>query len=116
MTLVIRTIVKDKKIQQPAQQKKEEIHQHKHQAESDHILLRILQVLHADVLLHHLLVQPRHSNGNEHAPDDLLQKKALAVHIEIEYTRKTLLIQCLHRTPKGQVHMTQDIEDAHYQP
>src|SRR6185437_2636259 len=102
-------------IQKPAQQQEKKGHQDHDKAERNKILLGIPQVPDADVLLHHLLVQPRHGDHDEHAADDLFEKKPLAAPIHVEYPGVSAAAQSLPGARYRCSGMLQDEYDTDHQ-
>src|SRR5690606_21543991 len=60
-------------IQQRADRKEEDIDDHEYPGKSHHILLRLSNGSHAQVLLHQILIQSCHGYGHEHTSYNMLQ-------------------------------------------
>ncbi len=58
--------------QRRPEKQEQHVHHHQQQAHRQHILLCVAQRLAGQVLLHHILVQSRHGDGDEHAAQYLL--------------------------------------------
>ena len=63
--------------QQGPQQQKGHIDHHQHHAEGQHVLLGVAQAAAGEVFLHHILVEARHANGDEHAPQERFEQVVL---------------------------------------
>ena len=70
--------------QHAAQQQEEDVDHHQDAGEREHVALRLPQRLAREVLLHHILIQARHGDGDEHAADDLLQEVAVVAPVGVE--------------------------------
>ena len=60
--------------QQDAQAEKEVVHRHEGESVAVHVLLGFFQVAAGQVLLHHVLVQSRHHDGDEDTAEELLEE------------------------------------------
>ena len=70
--------------QHAAQQQEEDVDHHQDAGEREHVALRLPQRLAREVLLHHVLIQARHGDGDEHAANDLLQEVAVVAPVGVE--------------------------------
>ena len=70
--------------QHAAQQQEQDVDHHQDAGEREHVALRLPQRLAREVLLHHVLIQTRHGDGDEHAADDLLQEVAVVAPVGVE--------------------------------
>ena len=82
-------------VQHASQQQEQKVHDSHDHTKGHYVLLGIFKRSHADILLHHLLVKPRHSNCDENAPDNLLYEISGRVHILIENFGKAVDIQVM---------------------
>ena len=80
----IHTVVLREDQQHAAQQQEEDVDHHQDAGEREHIALRLPQRLAREVLLHHILIQARHGDGDEHAADNLLQEVAVVAPVGVE--------------------------------
>ena len=102
-------------VEYPAQEKKEKIHDHQHRGKGHDILLRIADRLYADVLLHHLLVEPRHRDGDEHTTQYMFQKEGARFYIGIEYAGIALFLHEGKRASEIESHRPDDDNDTNNQ-
>ena len=58
--------------QEHAQREEQQVHRHESEAIRTHVLLRVAQRTAGQVLLHHVLIQPRHHHHDEHTAQELL--------------------------------------------
>ena len=70
--------------QHAAQQQEEDVDDHQDTGEREHIALRLPQRLAGQVLLHHILVQTGHRDGDEHTAENLLQEVAVVAPVGVE--------------------------------
>ena len=80
----IHTVVLREDQQHAAQQQEEDVDHHQDAGEREHVALRLPQRLAREVLLHHILIQARHGDGDEHAANDLLQEVAVVAPVGVE--------------------------------
>ena len=71
--------------QHAAQQQEEDVDHHQDAGEREHVALRFPQRLARQVLLHHILIQTGHRDGDEHAAKHLLQEVAVVAPVGVEY-------------------------------
>lgn len=70
--------------QHAAQQQEQDVDHHQDAGEREHIALRLPQRSAGEVLLHHVLIQTRHGDGDEHAAENLLQEVAVVAPVGVE--------------------------------
>lgn len=70
--------------QHAAQQQEQQVDHHQDAGERKHIALRLPQRSAGEVLLHHVLIQTRHGDGDEHAAENLLQEVAVVAPVGVE--------------------------------
>ena len=80
----IHTVVLREDQQHAAQQQEEDVDHHQDAGEREHVALRLPQRLAREVLLHHVLIQARHGDGDEHTANDLLQEVAVVAPVGVE--------------------------------
>ena len=68
------TLARCQSQQQDAHSQKQHIQGYERKAVRAHVFLRIMQVLAREILLHHILIQPRHDNHNKNAAQELLHE------------------------------------------
>ena len=97
--------------QQYPQRQEQQIDRGKSKAVGDHIFLGIFQVLYRQVLLHLVLVQPRHHNGNEHPAEKLFEEILRACPV---VKHENTGMRTLAYSPKRVA--PAEIESCHYLP
>ena len=90
--------------QHPAQQQEQGVDNHQNARETEHVALGILEVAAGEVLLHHVLVQSRHHDGDEHAAHNLLQEVVGFLPIGLE-----------NLGVAGIFHLLEDVGERHVQ-
>lgn len=80
----IHTVVLREDQQHAAQQQEKDVDHHQNAGEREHVALRLPQRLAREVFLHHILIQTRHGDGDEHAANDLLQEVAVVAPVGVE--------------------------------
>ena len=81
------------------------------QARGHHVLLRVAKGFAGEVLLHHVLVETRHSNGNEHAGKQLLDPKLFGHGVGVEHVGVALVGRDAKEVGKTHIEV---LEDHHH--
>jgi len=86
------------------QKQEEEVYRHQGKAEGHHILLCIAQISATEILLHHLLIEPCHHNGDKDTADNLFQPKALVLPVGYHTLRKFAMPDFSYQPPGVEPH------------
>ncbi len=102
--------------QQYPQREKQEVDRREGEAIHVHVLLRVLQALAGEVLLHHVLIQPGHDDRDEDTAEELLEEVLRAVPIaELEDPEMGALHQRPRHPPEIQSQLLLHLPDDHHQ-
>ena len=102
--------------QEHAQREEQEVDRREGEAVGVHILLRVAQALAGKVLLHHVLIQARHDDGDENAAEELLREVLRAVPVaELEDTEPRALADGPCHAHEVQPHPVLHLPDNHHQ-
>ncbi len=90
-------------VEQGAEGNEEQVHEDEHRAEPVDILLRFGKRFTAQVLLHHVLIEARHNNGDKGAAEELLEEIILFMPVPEKDLRIRAVFNCLYHFAETQV-------------
>ena len=95
--------------------KEQSNHPQQDESKYQHIFLTVFQVRNGDVFLHHILVYPRHRNGNERPRQNLLHEETSIHHIRIKNTKVAPFAHHRETFGEADIHMMKNINHRCHQ-
>ena len=100
-------------VEQGSEGQKKQVGENKHDAEGRHIFLRVPKCRHAQVLLHHVLVQTGHHDGDERTAEELLEEvvRVGPASLEVEHLAIVTAADQFYHARKVRLQRAADVKD-----